>query len=56
MKQKHYNIIYAVVMILIVLTFIIFNNLDDTIQIILGSLAIILTAIFTSSNNRSRKK
>ena len=46
--------IYAIVMILILITLIIFNNLDDTITLIIASIAIVLTSIFTYSNRRKK--
>lgn len=54
-KRGIYNIIYAIVMVLIVLVIIIFNDLDDVITFILASVAFILTSIFTYSNRRQRK-
>ncbi|WP_158497952.1 hypothetical protein [Candidatus Izimaplasma sp. HR1] len=55
MKKKGiYNIIYAVVMVFLVAILVILPDLDDTLTLILASLAIILTSIFTYSNRRKR--
>jgi len=49
-KRKHYNIIYFITMISIIVAFISLPEMKDLFQMILGALAIILTSIFTYSN------
>lgn len=56
MKRTTYNIIYAIVLLLIVLVFVLFPNLSDGMQMSLGAIAIILTSIFTYSNREILRK
>lgn len=57
-KRKHYNIVYAISMISIIVVFLAIPQMKDIFQMILGAIAITLTSIFTYSNRHevSRKK
>lgn len=53
-KKQIYNITYAFVMVIIVGTLIIYQDIQGSLMIILASLAFILTSIFTYSNRRRK--
>ena len=53
-KKSIYNIVYAFTLIFILIVLLVFPNLDDTLTLIIASIAIILTSIFTYSNRRKR--
>jgi len=52
MKKNKYNITYGIFMLLIIMVFIIFNNLNDMVFILLAIAALIATSIFTYSNRK----
>jgi|LGVE01.1.fsa_nt_gb L-asparagine transporter-like permease len=53
-KKRIYNIVYVLTLFVIIIVLLIFQNLDDTLTLIIASTAIILTSIFTYSNRRKK--
>ncbi len=51
--SKKYTIIYALLMIFILLTFVLWKNISDTFMLLLAAIAFILTSIYTY---KKRKK
>jgi hypothetical protein len=55
-KRKLYNIIYAACLVIITGLFLLFPDLSDGVQMLLGTAAILLTSIFTYSNREVLRK
>ena len=53
-KKSIFNIIYGFTLVVTLIILLFFPDLDDTITLIIASVAIILTSIFTYSNRRRK--
>ncbi len=53
-KKTIFNIVYVTILVMVLIVLLVFPNLDDTLTLILASIAIVLTSIFTYSNRRRK--
>lgn len=50
--KKAYNIVYAIIIVSIIIYFVVMNDYNDMIEMLLAAVAIILTSVFTYSNRK----
>ena len=55
-KRLMYNLAYAIILLVVILLFVLIPSLSDGMQMFLGTIAIILTSIFTYSNREVLRK